>query len=110
MHCAEWHRSRDRCDAVGVQLLGSAGQCQLEIRAVPAGNQTLWKRAFSSSIIIKTAISDACRRFKDKEAAAMYENAGFTEVKRDSFIRSVVGLDRRFLMSKAVARSVDNES
>ncbi len=40
----------------------------------------------------------------------MYENAGFTEVKRDSFIRSVVGLDRRFLMSKAVARSVDNES
>lgn len=35
----------------------------------------------------------------------MYERAGFTEVKRDSFVRSIVGLDRRFLMSKPVPRA-----
>ena len=39
-------------------------------------------------------------RFKDTEAAAMYERAGYAETKRDMFLLPLVGYQRRFLMSK----------
>ena len=42
-----------------------------------------------------------CCRFKDTEAALMYERAGYTEVQRDNFVlRPLLGLQRRFLMTK----------
>ncbi len=47
------------------------------------------------------------RRFKDADAAQMYQRAGYTEVQRDNFVfRPLLGLERRFLMTKLLLDNV----
>lgn len=43
-------------------------------------------------------------RFKDVEAAAMYERAGYSEAARDMFLLPLLGLQRRFLMSRQMSQ------
>lgn len=48
-------------------------------------------------------------RFKDTEAAAMYERAGYSEAARDIFLLPLLGLQRRFLMSRQMPRRASSE-